>query len=53
MDKLPKGIADKLRVYGWKEYAGDNPMYKGFWAKKDRAIKIVPARKMTECFTSP
>lgn len=50
MDKLPKALADKLRVYGWKEYAGDNPLHKGFWAKKDRAIKIVPARKMTRMF---
>jgi hypothetical protein len=25
-------------------------MYKGFWAKKDRAIKIIPARKMTRMF---
>lgn len=50
MDKLPKAIADKLRVYGWKEYAGDNPIHRGFWAKSDRAIKIVPARKMTRMF---
>jgi hypothetical protein len=50
MNKLPKSISDKLRVYGWKEYAGDNPIYKGFWAKKDRAINIVPARKMTRMF---
>lgn len=50
MNKLPKAISDKLQVYGWKEYAGDNPMYTGFWAKKDRAIKIVPARKMTRMY---
>lgn len=50
MEKLPKLLADKLRVYGWKEYAGDNPLHKGFWAKADRAIKIVPARKMTRMY---
>lgn len=50
MDKLPKSISDKLQVYDWKRYAGDNPIHKGFWAKKDRAIKIVPARKMTRMF---
>lgn len=50
MEKLPKSISDKLRVYGWKEYAGDSLLYKGFWALKDRAIRISPARKMTRMF---
>lgn len=50
MNKLPKAFEDKLHVFGWKEYNGDNPMYVGYWAKKDRAMKIVPARKMTRMF---
>jgi hypothetical protein len=50
MDKLPKALSDKLRVYGWKEYAGDNPLHTGFWAKTDKAIRITPARKMTRMY---
>jgi hypothetical protein len=48
--KLPTLITDKLRFVGWKEYAGDNPMYYGFWVKDGTAIRIVPARRMNRMF---
>jgi hypothetical protein len=48
--KLPNIVLDKLRFVGWKEYAGDNPMYYGFWVKDGTAIRIVPARRMNRMF---
>lgn len=42
MKKLPKLITDKLRVFGWKEYAGDNPMYKHHWVKDRLVLHIEP-----------
>ena len=47
---LPNRIVDKLRVYGWKEYDGENPMYKKFWVKDQTAIKIDQARSMARMF---
>lgn len=47
---LPNRIADKLRAYGWKEYAGENPMYKRFWVKNETAIKIDQARQMARMY---
>jgi len=48
--KLPSFIIDKLRIVGWKEYAGDNPMYDGYWVNDGVAIRIVPARRMNRMF---
>lgn len=48
--KLPTLITDKLRFVGWKEYAGDNPMYHGYWVKDGTAIRVVPARRMNRMF---
>lgn len=48
--KLPTLITDKLRFVGWNEYAGDNPMYHGYWVKDGVAIRIVPARRMNRMF---
>lgn len=50
MKQLPKALANKLRVYNWTEYAGDNPLYQGFWAKQGIAIQIHPAKKITKMF---
>lgn len=47
---LPTRIADKLRVYGWKSYDGENPMYKNFWVKDETAIKIEQARSMARMY---
>lgn len=48
--KLPTLITDKLRFVGWKEYAGDNPMYYGYWVKDGVAVRIIPARRMNRMF---
>ena len=48
--KLPTRISDKLRVHGWNEYVGENPMYKGYWVKGETAIKIDPARQMARMY---
>lgn len=47
---LPSRIADKLRVFGWKAYDGENPMYKGFFVKDQTAIKIDQARQMARMY---
>ncbi len=44
----PKAIADKLRVYAWKEYAGDDPDLLDFWAKDGIAIKVVKLSKIAD-----
>lgn len=48
--KVPRLILDKLRFVGWKEYAGDNPMYYGYWVKDGVAVRIIPARRMNRMF---
>ena len=46
MSRINKGILDKLALHGWKEYAGDNPMYRGYFVKNDTALNMTQARTM-------
>lgn len=46
----PKVIADKLRVYGWKEYAGEDQKLLGFWAKQDMAIKVNATKSLAKMY---
>lgn len=47
---LSKSIRDSLEFYGWKEYAGSNPMYVGAYVKDETVLTVVPATRMNGMF---
>jgi hypothetical protein len=50
MSRIPKHLLESLERAEWKEYAGDNPMYRGYFVKDGMAINFTQARTMKTMF---